>query len=92
MTIGHRLTVAYAIIVTSLVFGFCHGNRHLLALEEKRPDLTLTQANRNHLSVRFTVPYFFGGIMLAAIFLFNTRSEVKRKDKRNAQQSSQPYR
>jgi len=85
MTIGHRLTIAYAIIVTSLVFGSCHANRHLLALEKKRPDLILKQANRNHISARFIVPYFIGGIMIASLFMLNTRSEKIKENKQKAQ-------
>jgi hypothetical protein len=78
MTLTHRLTAAYAIVITALLLGIGHGNRHLLALEAQRPDLSLTQANQNHIAARFTVPYLVGGVLVAAAFLTFTR-QVKRR-------------
>ena len=69
MTLSHRLTTAYAIIVTALLIGISHGNRSLLSLEETHPDHPLTEAERVRLIVHITVPYFGGGILAAVMFL-----------------------
>ena len=45
MTLGHRLTLSYAVVVTSLLVGFSQGNRHVLRIEEAQPGMKLKQAN-----------------------------------------------
>ena len=69
MTLLHRLTTAYAIIVTAIMLGACHANRKIMRLEEEKPELRLTQPQRNHFTVGLGFPYYIGGILVAFAFL-----------------------
>jgi len=73
MTLTNRLTTAYAIVATAMLLGVGHANRHLLRLDEQRPELNLKQASRNHLGARITVPYLAGGVVVAIVFLVVSR-------------------
>ena len=78
MTLTHRLTTAYAIVITALLLGIGHGGRHLIALDERTPELNLKQANRNHITALYAVPYLAGGVLVAAAFLVVTRTKKRR--------------
>lgn len=73
MTLGHKLTAAYAIVVTSLLVGFNRGFRRLLELEIEFPGRTMSEAERIQYIVHVTVPFLALGGFAALLFLVFTR-------------------
>jgi hypothetical protein len=78
MTLGHRLTAAYAIIVTSLLVGFNWGFRRLLELEIEFPGRTMSETERIRYIVHVIVPFLALGCFASLLFLVFTRHSRRR--------------
>lgn len=79
MTLAHRITAAYAIVITSLLVGLAQGNRHMLKLEKENITYTLGETERGRIIAHISVPYLTGGAITALLFLVLTRSNKVRK-------------
>lgn len=80
MTLGHRLTVVYAIMATSLVLGNIHGIRHVHALVENgEPEPRLLKVQR-YVTGRCTTVYLVGAILVSVMFLSMT-TQPRRKNR-----------
>jgi len=78
MTLGHRLTAAYAIVVTSLLVGFNRGFSRLLELEVEFPSRTMSETERIRYIVHVTVPFLALGLFVSLLFLAFTRQTKRR--------------
>ena len=79
MTLAHRITAVYAIVITSLLVGLAQGNRQVLKLEMKEIPYALTETDRSRIVAHTTVPYIAGGVVAGLLFLAFTRQPKTRK-------------
>jgi hypothetical protein len=78
MTLGHRLTAAYAIVVTWLLVGFNRSFSRLLELEIEFPGRTMSETERIRYIVHVTVPFLALGCFASLLFLVFTRRSRRR--------------
>ena len=81
MTLGHRLTAAYAIVVTSLLVGYNRGFRRLVELEVEFPGRSMSETERIQYIVHVTVPFLALGLFVSLLFLVFTRRSRRRQIK-----------
>jgi len=88
MTLLHRLTTGYAIVTTSLLFGYFRGHRHLATLAARDPDLQLTHAQSVGVISRISVPFVTAGIIVGFLVLLLTRPRTRKRNTEAEQDAS----